>query len=1512
MPGFKSIYTKGINQDISPENYPQGAYFDLSCGRIINDATNSNGNISTIKGNKLIEPADLTGVTFPTRAELLADASGDKAFFTKEAIEDGNARSDFFDDVIDRLTPATSGMIDWETVYPIGSCAIKDDIIIFTSVEKAPNESLAIWKLTPIIGNDTGSEVIINDERYYLHIVYISTSTNTEWYPVPNGVKIEAVGYYETDRIQNTYFTDSIDLFGKLNVAEEEVFLKESSLIEVIPECKNTPMDFIDINSNGQLKTGYIQYAYRYSILNGQQTIFSLPTPLIHLTDSDEKATDAGRQYRGTNRLITDIDDNSIIETTEPKLSNKSVTIQLADPDTRYSNIEIISIYYDQLNSNPVITSVYQGEFSGQLRFTDFGNTILNTYTLNQYRLFNIDFVPKTLAIKDNILFAGNIREKYFESEAWDSFETRAFRFNSSGVMRAYKDFDQTTSSTQDDQIIVGLLGSTFSNVRKIEGGLVTSGLPIEDYQDYNAVNRFNNLNLAPDQSNPGNYDFMYQSDGTTIGGEGPNLKYKFITKELIIDEKLYDITDTTTAGGTTYRLHEAVDPATSSPNNHIIDTKTNTDEIGMGPSSYASPYNSAYYKQYKRNEIYRFALVVFDKKGIPSTPKWIGDIRTPIVGTNGLGGTTSNDFEIVEISGGTSDTEAVVITANALGIDFAVDFNGSSLEDEISGYAIVRCPRDADRINLGQGLLNTLRSSATTSYVGADDGGQPTTYERLAANINHLYVTSGVIDPDPTSGLLAWAYNEYTNYEWMSPEASFNNNLKIFNGGFIQPMGVSERQGTTASQDLSSSATWSNSTFFRRWNTAGSAGDTCQLNKTITSTTTPYTQIGKQLFPTFSTLYSDINVTGTPTIYTDLLSKQTSIADGALIASGGNYFNESNKLVAWAGDVANGIKTICAQSLYLKLDTIPINTLNATDYQYLLLCDYIKPGIPFGGVSYNARQLNTYQFCDNYIRISEHVDDQYFSDIPVFREGAALALLTGKAVFGGDTFIGMYQHVRMTLPREESLRMIPTVGDFTSYTNVVSFPCESTVNVNLRHDSYIPTYSDEFNINLFAEPRQPANATVACYTGDIIQLEDLYLYNTVFSKSEGVYISQSVSTIETLGREFNSRVLASQKKFIGESIDSWTKFGSNEFIDLDTSSGELSKLMTHKDHVYAFQENGVSRLAINEKSTVQDDTGQSIVLGTGGVLPYTTYISKDSGTSYKWSVISTPETIYYYDNNNNTINYISNNNGGISDVKGLFSFFSGLDFYDDSGNALLTGVDAVYNHKYRETEMAFQFTTDGESEISSQAFVVRFNDKLKGFTSVTHLVGNNYSVPYMYFPGNKLILSTPREDGLVPTDKLYVEDVGEQNTFYGYYTPLKLTLLINPFKDRVTILDSLEFNSKVVDTTVSDIFDKIIQDETITSIRAYDDLHDTGTIDLTTNNSRNRRWITRKIRKWRYNYFRDIRSMNRRDSRLRNYFFMVELTFDSSALTSNPASPRYFEIGNINSYFRDIRTTQL
>ena len=104
---------------------------------------------------------------------------------------------------------------------------------------------------------------------------------------------------------------------------------------------------------------------------------------------------------------------------------------------------------------------------------------------------------------------------------------------------------------------------------------------------------------------------------------------------------------------------------------------------------------NSWLTKSLRRNELYRYGIILYDKTGNPSPVKWIADIRTP-----NLYDKYFNTF----ISHYKDDKGTYDLASLPLGIAF----NVSNLPDECTGYEIVRCKRgEADVATISQGVIS-------------------------------------------------------------------------------------------------------------------------------------------------------------------------------------------------------------------------------------------------------------------------------------------------------------------------------------------------------------------------------------------------------------------------------------------------------------------------------------------------------------------------------------------------------------------------------------------------------------------------------------------------------------------------------------------------------------------------------------------------------------------------------------------------------------------------------------
>jgi len=188
----------------------------------------------------------------------------------------------------------------------------------------------------------------------------------------------------------------------------------------------------------------------------------------------------------------------------------------------------------------------------------------------------------------------------------------------------------------------------------------------------------------SPDQQ-------KYQSDGVTLGGEGPNISFKFITEDINLDD-LGGTGSITNSNNTSLRV--TVNQKTS--------TKTlNGKTLPMGGfwNNYKNPFVESWFKGHMRSEVYRFAIVFFDLKGRPAAAKWIADIRMP-------------DFYDMP----TFVQAANNLTAFPLGLEFTVNIT-ADIRERFSGYSIVRAERtEEDKSVFGQHLVGDTEHIALFS----------------------------------------------------------------------------------------------------------------------------------------------------------------------------------------------------------------------------------------------------------------------------------------------------------------------------------------------------------------------------------------------------------------------------------------------------------------------------------------------------------------------------------------------------------------------------------------------------------------------------------------------------------------------------------------------------------------------------------------------------------------------------------------------------------------------------
>jgi len=586
----------------------------------------------------------------------------------------------------------------------IGYCILRDDIIVFLAHTSTDDVVIRI-PIEEIESLTLGNAYTVDFTNYHIspsdgyNLIYKEDMDFSTDYP------IKAIPRYENESVQKVYWVDGLNNLRHLNV----VYNADTN------DLVNLPLDRIEVIGNSQLiepyligeiagniRAGKVQYAYQLYQLHGSATLWSPVSDLFHVTEADDYAA-TSTKYFGS-----DIDTNTG--------KGFSGEVDLNSSDETYSRIRIVAInYYTQVDE-PEIRIILEGDiYDDKISFRDTGQN-LGTYTLEELRVLATSlFSAFDLETKDNILFPANISEDAFDIE----FDARAYRFG--GSSSTASDYNHCAyASYRDKAYIDGAVEYVVSPDGSFTGG--GGGVNWEVPTDADAICRFNDISLdgqwqfLTSQENR----FKFQSDGSTIGGTGPNVSYYFDTKQIEIDQKA------TATYPDIYDIHSGYDGSADVPPEGL--------RYNWSYEGYASPYIAGRYAGYFRDEVYRFGIVFFDARGRSSFVKWIGDIRMPSANSNGT------VYEIL--------STGIRVYANILYPIFEVDT--SSISSDIESYQIVRVLRTStDRSILAQGFLNEPKPA----------------------------VPADTFMPDRWRGAI---YNTVDMYQFHSPEVSFNSNLVL------------------------------------------------------------------------------------------------------------------------------------------------------------------------------------------------------------------------------------------------------------------------------------------------------------------------------------------------------------------------------------------------------------------------------------------------------------------------------------------------------------------------------------------------------------------------------------------------------------------------------------------------------------------------------------------------------------------------------------------------------------
>jgi hypothetical protein len=477
----------------------------------------------------------------------------------------------------------------------------------------------------------------------------------------------------------------------------------------------------------------------------------------------------------------------------------------------------------------------------------------------------------------------------------------------------------------------------------------------------------------------------------------------------------------------------------------------------------------------------------------------------------------------------------------------------------------------------------------------------------------------------------------------------------------------------------------------------------------------------------------------------------------------------------------------------------------------------------------------------------------------------------------GGDSYINIFDYV-------DAIPDIVTKALGTYQLSNVFVPVESTINCDLRHDvSALNKVMNTTSADNYKRTQETGGLWIDGGTNEYDQATDLYLYNTVYSQENTAisYIAKPVDALYSLTETFDTRIKYSNAKVDGEVSDSWVRFATDNYTDLDKGYGPINNIEVYKDNLMFWQDRAFGAVAVNERALFNTDSGTGLVLGTGGLLDHTDYVSRENGNTNRFGIAVTDTSCYWVDNNHKELMKFSSGVRGVyslrsssdplSTAKGMGSYLKGISYIGDveivvdrTNNEVLftvyptregvtgkgasadtvtgdwTGVSqnemaVVDGRRYlvantpsssaQLRDLDLVYTTGGNIvyyAVEADKVTFSFNEIINSFGSFYSFTPGIYMDCWGYF------FSTEGASAA----KAYLHDSGDYCEFYGN-TPSNssITVTFNPDYSYTKVFDNLLWYSEVLDESGSSPVNQF--SDTFTTIQVYNDYQNSDTLDL-------------------------------------------------------------------------------
>ena len=1006
---------------------------------------------------------------------------------------------------------------------------------------------------------------------------------------------------------------------------------------------------------------------------------------------------------------------NNIAGYEQGVVTDKGVKIRINIPEISaygYDHIKVYRITYIENGQLPTIEVFYDHKIPEEdtIEINDIGQQATELLSLEEYNsMSGIHIIPRVIESKNDYMFASNIKD------VGDS---------------QYKDIREWQP----------LCESTY----KLNGGAQVS---LTDYLDINK--QFGGLDNVPAFDENGNY-----------GGTG-NVSWRFVTTtidaDMCTDPGYIDIKDNAEFNNTVRVTYIEGGEAEGTNASDFFDTN-------LYNTTYANPSVAYYLKSLKRDEIYRYGIILYDDMGNKSAVKWIADIRVP--------SSTIAGFEPFVYDGNT-------LKARPIGVEFKVE----NLPPTAVAYEIVRCGRTmSDIATITQGVL-----SRPIKRISDETFTFPYTPTGFLTMDNVWTGSEEYTTYDSNESKWGWSA---TNFKYDVGNAWFEVNE------MTHPIG---KDNTTIFQFVSPEVCYQSDTLRDMVDKQDlklvplsylyPSYDTISLQTGGgTETQSTFYVIGNK----YARLYKNKHTAYFPNTYVDLLfyGLHPTATDWARGVSGDAFEDRKIRDIADRYDYIKLYNRLIASDtpahftydvvdidqfkpvITYKWDEFAEKTTNGDDVTYNTL--YNTKPTSIGGDNFNNWVVGG-SYDMPWKKVSDH-DPMYWANNGGLNDlwqpimyttgpgGKCFALSTRgdvdyhtDDVKFGTVLCNIRQNVVPYGGQDETARETCSYNSYGNYfaknssKNIIFdgdcflFPfeyvsqhkCYFAQAPNLRTACIIYALPIETNINLaytygyeFSKNRANSNGDITNIqveadnvNNKFTQYKDLYLYNGVYSANSSTRVNAAqITTEDPDDGAYDYRTYFSNKKSNDEPFDNWTKFMPANYLDVDTRYGAITGLRRFHNQLIFWQEEKTGMFSVEERAAITDDNNMPLILGTGGVLSRYDYMATSNGMHKdQFCDTQSDSTLYWWDYNKHEL--CAHSGGGdfavLSKVKMIQNLFNSsynnnalsdnpVLAFDKRFNELIAHVDEDRSVVYSEAVQAFTGVYDIKPEGA-----VQFADRL-------------------------------------------------------------------------------------------------------------------------------------------------------------------------------------------------------